>query len=87
MAILEVGDDGVLHVPASLLGGAKPHTQFQLDTVGDMAVLRPASEREPYWKRATPAERAETFLRWAAAPRPPAPDLPPEAFRREQIYD
>jgi len=31
MTILEVGDDGVLHVPGELLAGAKPHAQLEPD--------------------------------------------------------
>lgn len=40
----------------------------------------------PFWQRATPAERAAAFRRWAETC-PPVPPLPDEAFRRENWYD
>lgn len=87
MPILEVGDDGVLHVPGELLAGAQPHAQFELDVVGEIVVLRPAGAERPFWRQATPGERAEAFEQWASTPLPDAPDLPGESLRREGIYD
>ena len=87
MPILEVSDDGVLHVPGELLAGAQPHAQFELDVLGEVVVLRPAGKERPFWRRATPGERAEAFEQWASTSLPDAPDLPAEALRRESIYD
>jgi hypothetical protein len=86
MAVLEVGDDGVLHVPSQLLPGAQAHSRFEVDTVGNVTVLRPAGAARPFWRQSTPAERAEAFRRWVETPRPSAPDLAPEYLRREGIY-
>jgi hypothetical protein len=72
MPILEVGEDGVLHVPGELLAGAP---------------LRPAGAVRPFWRQATPAERAEAFGQWASTSQPDAPDLPDECLRREGLYD
>jgi hypothetical protein len=87
MPILEVSDDGVLHVPGEFLAGAQPHAQFELDVLGEAVVLRPAGKERPFWRQATPGERAEAFERWASTSLPEAPDLPAEALRREGLYD
>ncbi|MFZ5828943.1 MAG: hypothetical protein ACOY3P_02605 [Planctomycetota bacterium] len=87
MPILEVSADGMLHVPADLLGGAPPHAQFEVDLMGEVAVLRPAGVARPFWLSATPSERAEAFEQWVRASALHAPDLPSEALRREGLYE
>ena len=87
MAVLETNDDGALYLPPELIGGASPHTKFELEVSGDILLLRPADRDRPFWRRATPQQRAEAFRRWAEAPRPPAPDLTDESLRRENLYD
>ncbi len=87
MPILEVSDDGVLRVPGELLPRAQPHAQFELDVLGEVVVLRPAGAERPFWRQATPGQRAEAFEQWASTSPPDAPDLPGEALRREGIYD
>jgi hypothetical protein len=86
MPILEVADDGMLHVPGEMLPGARPHAQFELEHVGNVALLRPArsSEREPY--PVTPAARVKAFEHWLESPRPESPDLPADCLRRENLY-
>jgi hypothetical protein len=87
MPVLEVGDDGVLHVPGEFLAGAQPHAQFELDVLGEVMLLRPAGAVRPFWQQATPAERAEAFQQWAVTSPPDTPDLPTESLRREGLYD
>jgi hypothetical protein len=87
MPILEVGDDGVLHVPGKFLAGAQPHTQYELDLLGEIAVLRPAADKRPFWRQATPDQRAEAFQQWVSTSPPGVPDVPAEALRREALYD
>ena len=72
MAILETDDNGDLRVPAELMGGEKPHTPFELHAAGGVLILRPIEEQRPFLQRATPAERAAAFRRWAETC-PPAP--------------
>ncbi len=86
MTILETGDNGDLRVPAKLIGGVKPHTPFELQVTGEVLTLRPLAGQQPFWRRATPAQRAEAFRKWAAAC-PPVPRLPDEALQRENWYD
>ena len=87
MPILEIGEDGMLHVPGELLAGAKPHAQFELEVLGEVVVLRPTGTAQPFWQQATPAERAEAFWQWASTLPHGAPNLPAEALRRESLYD
>ena len=87
VATLETGDDGGLHVPPELIGGATPHAKFDLEVVGDVLVLRPIAKGEPFWQRATSQQRAAEFQHWVDSPRPPAPDLTDESLRRERLYD
>ncbi len=42
---------------------------------------------EPLWKRATPEELKQAIREWANQERPPAPPLPDEALRRENLYE
>ncbi len=84
---LEVSEDGMLHVPSEMLSGARPHSRFEVDSVGNVTVLRPAGAARPFWRQTTPAERAAAFERWAQSPRPSAPDLPADVLRREGMYD
>jgi hypothetical protein len=87
MPILEVSDDGVLRVPGELLAGAQPRSQFELEDLGGVLLLRPANGTDPFWRHASPAERTEAFGRWASTSPPEAPDLPAECLRREALYD
>ena len=87
MPILEVSDDGGLHLPSELLAGAQPHAQFELEVLGEIMVLRPAGAEQPFWRQATPGQRAEAFEQWARTSRSDTPDLPAESLRRERIYD
>ena len=77
MPVLEVGDDGVLHVPGNLLAGAQPHAQFELDLLGAVVVLRPVGIERPFWRQATPGQRAEAFEQWVGTSRPDAPTCRP----------
>ena len=87
MATLETNDDGGLHLPAELIGAAKPHAKFELEVFGDVLVLRPADKDRPFWQRTTKKEWLKAFQQWAEAPRPPTPDISLESMRRENIYD
>lgn len=92
--IVEVNEDGALYLSAEVLGNAKPRTRYEVKTHGKMLVLvrvvdvesRPSAER-PFYETATPEQRAEAFRQWANEERPPAPALPDEALRRENMYD
>ena len=87
MATVETSDDGGLHLPAELLGAVRPHAKFELQVLGGNLLLRPV-ERDALFRRgATPEERTVAFRHWAARPGPPAPDVPDESLRCEDLYD
>jgi hypothetical protein len=85
--IVETNEEGAIHLSPELLGEPKPHTRYVVEVDGDTLTLRPEANVRPFWATATPQERADAFRRWANKKRPPAPPLPDEALRRENIYD
>ncbi len=87
MAIIETSDDGGLHLPPDLIGEARPHAKYELEVVGGGLFLRPAEKDRPFWRFATPQQRAEAFRKWANAARPATPNLTDESLRREHLYD
>lgn len=87
MATLQTNDDGALHLPPELIGGARPHAMFELEALGGSWLLRPMDQGRAFWRQATAQQRAEAFRRWASAPRPAAPELTDESLRRENLYD
>jgi hypothetical protein len=60
---------------------------YELQVAGRTVILHHVEGERPFWQRATPAERAEAFRKWASEPRPPAPPIPDESLRRENMYD
>jgi hypothetical protein len=85
--IVETGDDGSLYLPPEALGRIPPHTPLEMEASGDAFILHAVNKGTAFGERSTPAERAKAFLEWAEMERPPAPDLPDEALRRENMYD
>lgn len=86
MATIEANDQGDLFIPAGLLGAAEPRARYVVEVVGKSVLLRRVVEGEtPVWQR-SPEERVKSWLEWVNAPRPPVPDIPLEAMRRENIY-
>jgi hypothetical protein len=83
--IVEVDETGGIQLPANVLVGVKPRTQYVLLQRGTTLVLQPRAVS--LWARTSPAERAAALRAWAAQERPHAPVLPNEALRREQMYD
>ena len=84
--IVEVDEGGTIQLPADLVTTLKPHTKFTLERRGTTLVLQPIASA-PFWKTATPEERAAAVRRWAALDRPAAPPLSDAAVSREQMYD
>jgi hypothetical protein len=85
-AILEVDERGNLQLPPDILPISKPHTRYVASTTGHQVVLAPTENEKPFWMTATPAERAEDILRWAAN-HIDGPGLPDKATHRDGIYD
>ena len=87
MKMLEANDEGGLHLPAELIGEAKPHAKFELEIFGDILLLRPADKKQPFWQRSNKKQWLKEFKQWAEAPRPTTPDISLEYLRRENMYD
>ena len=49
--VLEVEENGTLTLPPDVIGNAKPHTRFVLETHGTSLTLRPTEERAARTKR------------------------------------
>jgi hypothetical protein len=86
MPILEVSEDGSLHIPNEMLGGVGPHAQVEVEHIGDITLLRPTEVRLPPVGNSS-AAKADALRSWAELPRPNAPDLPAQALRREYLYE
>jgi hypothetical protein len=84
--IVEVSEEGDLHLPADVLEHVRPHTRYEVSLHGDAIVLKPVDSPIPFWATASPRERAEDLARWAAG-HTDGPGLPDEALRREHLYD
>ncbi len=85
-SIVEVDDQGAIHLPDELLAVVKPRTRFTVELQGATLILHPEGV-QPFWTSASPVERAEMVRRWASLDRPPAPMLSDAVLRREQMYD
>jgi hypothetical protein len=84
--IVEVNEDGDLHLPSDVLEHVRPHTRYEVFVRGDVILLEPIDSPSPFWATASPQERAEDLLRWASG-HTDGPGLPDEALRREHLYD
>ncbi len=84
--IIEVDENGTLHLPASLLPEAGPHARYRIEVDEKHLVLSREDISQPLWKTATPDEWAAGFLEWADSHTPGA-GLSDEAVSRDSIYD
>lgn len=84
--IVEIHEDGTLHLPAEVLEAIKPNTRFLIEVDREKLILHPELKPQPFWATATPAERAKRFREWSQSHQD-GPNLPDEALRRENIYD
>jgi hypothetical protein len=84
--IVELDENGELHLPPTMLPGATPHARYQVEVRERQVVISPENGGEFFWQKANPRERAADILQWAASHRH-GPGLPDEAVNRENIYD
>ncbi len=84
--IVEIDDHGSIQLPDDLLATVKPRTRFLVEIQGATLIFHPEGDLS-FGASVSPATRVAAFRRWAALERPPAPVLPDEALRREQMYD
>jgi hypothetical protein len=88
-AIVHIGANGTIQLPPEILAQVKLNTPYEIHAENAKLVLEPATEKEqPFWKTATPEQRAERFREWAdSIPKREGPPIPDEALRRENMYD
>jgi hypothetical protein len=84
--IVQISEDGTLHLPTEILELIKPNTRFVLEVSNQTLILHPENKPQPLWATATPEERAEHFLEWARSHKG-GPNLPDEAMHRDSMYD
>jgi len=84
--IIEVDESGSLRLPASILPQSAPHTRYVASLQGSQVILAPAEVTAPFWKTATPEERARKFLSWAGS-HTDGVGLSDAAVSRDTMYD
>lgn len=82
--IVEVNEEGDLHLSSDVLEHVRPHTRYEVSVRDDAIVLTPVDAPIPFWATASPRERADDLMRWAAG-HTDGPGLPDEALRRENL--
>ncbi|HEY0548899.1 MAG TPA: hypothetical protein VGF13_04800 [Verrucomicrobiae bacterium] len=86
-AIIRIDPNGTIQLPREILAHVKPNTPYAIHAENARLVLEPATEQDqPFWKTATPQQRAERFRQWANSHKS-GPGLPNSAFGRDSIYD
>ncbi|MBI2842031.1 MAG: hypothetical protein HYX78_01380 [Armatimonadetes bacterium] len=81
--IVEANEYGDIILPHGVVRQAKPHGRYRVEQEGNTLKLVPVEEE----LQKTAEEHIRSFLDWVNSPRPPVPDLPDEALRRESMYD
>lgn len=84
--IVEVNEEGELHLPAEVLKQVTPHKRFVVEVSDGTLTLRPETKEQPFWATATPEEWVKEFRQWVASHKD-SPNLPLEALSRDSIYD
>jgi hypothetical protein len=86
---IQADQNGVLVLPATLTGPLEPGTKFSVERRGGVIIVRPElSEAERWYASTTPAQRVAQFDEWVRnMPLSSAPPLPPEATRRDSMYE
>lgn len=85
--ILVATPAGDLVLPADLLPEAARSGRFLVEARTGSLVVSPVDELAARRATMTPQERVRDLREWVSQPRPPAPSLPDECLRRENIYD
>jgi len=84
--VVELTDDGTIHLPTEVLEQVKPHRRFVVRVVNGGLVLHPEDKKLPFWATATPEEWVKDFRQWVASHKD-GPGLSDEAVSRESMYD
>jgi hypothetical protein len=86
-AIVHIGANGTIQLPQEILSQVKPGTPYSIRTENTRVILEAVTQEDlPFWKTATPQQRAERFRNWADSHKPGI-GVPNSAFSRDSIYD
>ena len=95
--LIEVDEDGTIHLPRELFADTSLPARYIVEAHGDVLTLRKVDETSTNgtraedrssWQTRTPAERAAAIQAWVASlPVREVPPIPDEALRRENMYD
>lgn len=83
---VEINRDGTISLPTEILKAIAPYKRFTIEIKNQTLILHPESPSQPFWKTATPQERAERLLEWSTSHQEGA-NLSDEALSRENMYD
>ncbi len=83
---IEKNNLGAISLPLTALDSSETR-EFKIKVVGDELIIYPAHLK--FYEVATPQQRANLLLERLSheKPDPNAPQIPDEAFRRENIYE
>jgi hypothetical protein len=87
-AIIQADQNGVLHLPPSILPGSAPGAEYKVDQQNGAVLISKSTEAptpSPIYNL-PPELRAKAFLEWVDT-LPPGPGLSDYAVSRESIYD
>jgi hypothetical protein len=84
---IQADANGALVVPAGCMGRVEPGARFSVEPHGNVVILRrEPDEAERWWATTTAAERVAWLEEWVRS-LPASPPLPPEATRRDSMYE
>ncbi len=84
---IQADEYGALVVPASMVGRVEPGARFSVEAGQDVVILRrEPDEAERWWTTTTPAGRVAWLEEWIRG-LPASPALPPDATRRDSMYE
>ena len=83
---IQADEHGALVVPAGMAGQVEPGARFSVEPHGNVVILRrEPDEADGWWASTTLAELA--WLEEWVRSLPASPALPPEATRRDSMYE
>ena len=83
---IQADDNGALVVPAAMLGRVEPGARFSVEPHGDLFILRrERDDPDRWWGATAPAQRVAWLDEWVRN-LPASPALPPDATRRDSMY-
>jgi hypothetical protein len=84
---IQADDNGALVIPAAMLGRVEPGARFSVEPHGNLFILRrERDDADLWWASTAPAQRVAWLDEWVRN-LPASPALPPDATRRDSMYE